>query len=94
MAIQKIPAKLMEGGGKKGLTPNEVELNSFLERDRLDKVKELLHKMRLKSNQEILFTNTLVKGGKGILDSPNVITNQKSTLTHNKKILDNKNLFF
>lgn len=95
MAIKQILAKLMEGGGKKGLTPNEVELNSYLEEERLDRVKALLHKMRIKKNQEILFSNTLVSGGKGVLEAENVITGQKNTLTPiQKKILDNRNLFF
>jgi len=93
MAIKDILAKLANAGVKKGLTPNEVELNSYLEEQRLDQVKEALHQMRIKKNQEILFQNTLVKGGKGILESENVITKSHSQIIQ-KKILNNKNLFF
>lgn len=93
MGIKRIFEKLMAGGAKKGLTPNEVELNSYLEEARLDKVKEMLHKFRIKKNQEILFSNTLVKGGQGVLDSPNVIANTKSVVEPSKKILDSENLF-
>ena len=93
MAIKDILAKLMEGGAKKGLTPNEVELNSYLEEERLDNVKAALHKYRIKKNNEILVQNTLVKGTKGILESENVITKPHNQIIQ-KKILNNKNLFF
>ncbi len=95
MGIKKIFEKLMDGSGKKGLTPNEVELNSYLEEARLDRVKEMLHEMRIKKNNEILFQNTLVKGGKGILEAENVITSPKHQISPKiKNILHEESIFF
>lgn len=96
MAIKEIFEKLMNAKAQKGLTANEVELNSYLEEERLDNIKKLLHKMRVKKNQEILFSNTLVSGGQGILDSPNVITKEEGSRGQiiPKKVFDHKNLFF
>jgi len=94
MGIKQIFEKLMASKGHKGLTPNEVELNSYLERERLDNVGKALHQFRIKANQEILTNNTLAQGGKGILESPNVITGSNHKLSPKvKKILSNHNLF-
>ncbi len=90
MSIKGIFQKLMSGGAKKGLSPNEVELSSYIEEERLDRVKALLNEYRIKKNKEILFGNTLVSGGKSIIDADNVFGN----VIHAKKLSHNKNIFF
>ena len=63
--IREIFTKLFkreEGLQHPKLTPNEVELNSFKERERLDGVKKELAEYRYKDNQEVLIGTPLEKG--------------------------------
>ena len=82
------------------LTPNEVELNSFKERDRLDDVKQQLIKMRTKHSMlsqkgdiniekkqpSLLTGNTLLKKQNHIL--------KDTSPTRRETILDAKNVFW
>jgi hypothetical protein len=76
------------------LTPNEVELNAFKERERLDKVKQGLLKYRSKNsmlNQQHQDINIFKKQPQIITKDNSLLKNHKSTA---KKILDAENLFW
>lgn len=92
MDVQKILKKLVEAKPK-GMSPDEVELNSYLAEEERDRIKQILGKYREKKAKEILLGNTLVSGKKGVLDAEDVITKSHNSLISNK-ILHNKNLFF
>jgi len=87
MSIKDLLNKVFSEKPRKGLSPSETELNSFLERDRMDKVKALLHQFKLKQNKELLFGNTLVTGGKGILESKNVMNGRMNLFDEDNSIL-------
>ncbi len=87
MSVQELLHKVFTNKPRKGLSPEEVELNSFLERERMDNVKSLLHKFKLKQNKELLFSNTLVTGGKGILESENVMNGRMNLFDEDNSIL-------
>ncbi len=83
---------------KKGTTPNEVELNSFIERERQDQIKKKLHFFRKKNamlgqgenggilgkSPSLLKSNSLLKERTSIL---------KSKKTKTKSLLDAPNVF-
>ena len=73
--------------GKK-LSPAEVELNSYLERERQDNIKKKLFHYRKQNSNEILMGHKM-EGGSTVLSSKNVF-NHKNNI-RNKKILDGRN---
>ena len=71
------------------LTPNEVELMAFQERDRLDDIKQQLLKMRLKHSM----LNT--GGDIDIFKKQPSLLKGNTLLKHNPEpIMKNKNVFF
>jgi len=104
MAIGDILKKLMggsrasEGERVKGMSPDEVELQSYMEEERRDNLKKLLGKYREKKSKEMLMGNTLVDQGKGSVIGAKNVMNGKSTLIKNsnnkKRTKNRRNIFF
>lgn len=80
MALREILNKLAErrqesmeqGETNRKLTPDEVELMSFKERERLDNVKRELAQFRKQNAQEMIMGKNILTEGKSILDQENV----------------------
>lgn len=90
--MREIFDKLMSGKRTKGLSPDEVELNSYLEEEKRDQIKEILGKFREKKNRELILGNTLIKGKKSILDAEDILKNNNPIIKQ-KKILHSSNTF-
>ena len=74
------------------LTPNEVELNSFKERDRLDDVKQQLISMRKKNSMLSPYGDINIEKKQPSLFHGNTLVNPIPKKQEN--ILDQKNVFW
>jgi len=72
----------------KGITPAEKELNSYLERDRQDKIKKQVQRFRDQDTKELL-TGNLMKKQRQILSKENIF---KSRNKKQKNIMKGKNI--
>lgn len=72
------------------MTPNEVELASFKERERLDNVKKELSHYRKKDVQELLIGHKIETGSTIIAQKMNLLNRHKNK---EKCLLNNTNYF-